>query len=75
MLVPNVLVPKLSAKGSHVWSLRMLALIVRSFADLWTPLQDLVGLWTTSGVAELSPAMAAMCSTRIDSVRQTCHQV
>jgi hypothetical protein len=52
MLVPNVLVPKLSAKGSHVWSLRMLALIVRSFADLWTPLQDLVGLWTTSGVAE-----------------------
>ena len=39
MLVPNVLVPKMSAKGSHAWSLRMLALIVRSFADLWTPLE------------------------------------
>jgi hypothetical protein len=75
MLVPNVLVPKMSAKGSHAWSLRMLALIVRSFADLWTPLERFSRTVDTSGGAELSAAMAAMGSTRIDSVRQTCHQV
>lgn len=54
MLVPKVLARKMSAEGSHAWSLRMLALIVRWIADLWTPLEGSVGLWTTNGRAELA---------------------
>jgi hypothetical protein len=69
--------PNVSAKCSHVWSLWIIALIVQRFGNLWMPLvgrPSVVDNRSRSSSGSI-PKTCVTCDARIDSARQTCHQV